>query len=85
MKKIWDYRKPFINLMIENNIGYYTKDKGDNIILYLKDKSNNNWVEIVYEDDFINIGTYIELPLEYKSCDNTRKIIQTMRGENKID
>ena len=74
MKKIWDYRKPFINLMIENNIGYYTKDKSD-----------NNWVEIVYEDDFINIGTYIELPLEYKSCDNTRKIIQTMRGENKID
>lgn len=83
MKKVWDYQKSLNNLMVENPIGYYMKDK-NNITLFLKDKDNNNWVGIIYEDNFINIGTYIELPLEYKSCDNTRKIVQTMRGENKI-
>lgn len=84
MKKVWDYQKSLNNLMIENPIGYYMKNKNNNITLFLKDKDNNNWVGIIYEDNFINIGTYIELPLEYKYCDNTRKIVQTMRGENKI-
>lgn len=84
MKKVWDYQKSLNNLMVENPIGYYMKNKNNNITLFLKDKDNNNWVGIIYEDNFINIGTYIELPLEYKSCDNTRKIVQTMRGENKI-
>ena len=85
MKNNWDYCRSFIELALDNTVSYYEIDSDNNINLFLKDKKNNKWVKIIkYKDKFINIATYDELPLEYKSCENVTKIILAMKGVNKI-
>lgn len=85
----WDYIVGFNKLRSLNNIAVFEEKAmvhvNDEIIekdcMYLKDKINNKWVQVIFfKDRFLNTGYWDELPVEYKLYDLTQHLVERLIG-----
>lgn len=83
----WDYIVGFNKLRSLNNIAVFEEKAmvhvNDEIIekdcMYLKDKINNKWVQVIFfKDRFLNTGYWDELPVEYKLYDLTQHLVERL-------